>query len=194
MGQLTRRRCKATNRLGEPCGVAPIPGGDVCPYHGGNAPQVRQAAQRKLLRAADYAIDYLLSILEPRPPCPECGRSDADKDPTVVRACQLVLDRSGFHPTLAIQAAPRPEPSLWARWLTEEQLSLIGGCIEDAKRRMADGYAPTPELRLTASDTVDAVLAEDADDSQDASQPDESHEAPEASPAGLVDPATGPDA
>ena len=159
------RRCSAHNRLGEPCGVTPIPGGSQCRFHGGNAPQVREAAQRRLLRAADYAIDYLLSLLEPRPPCPECGRSDADRDPTVVRACQLVLDRSGFHPTLAIQAAPRPEPSPWARWLTEEQLSLIGGCIEDAKRRMSEGYAPTPVLRLTGSDAVDAVLVEDEDNS-----------------------------
>ena len=165
------RQCSAHNRLGEQCGVAAIPGGSVCRFHGGSLPGVREAAQRKLLAAADYAIEYLFQMLTPRAPCPECGRSDADKDPTVVRACQLVLDRSGFHPTLAIQAAPRPEPSPWARWLTEEQLRQIAVWVDDAKRRMSEGHAPTPVLRLTASDAVDAVLVEDDDsqpDSQDA--------------------------
>lgn len=169
-------RCTATNRLGDPCRYPAIRGGKVCPYHGGNAPQVREAAQRKLLAAADYAIEYLFNLLTPRPPCPECGRSDADKDPTVVRACQLVLDRSGFHPTLAIQAAPRPEPSPWARWLTEEQLRQIAVWVDDAKRRMADGYAPTPVLRLTGSDTVDAVLVEDEDNTD--ATPDTPDEGP----------------
>lgn len=42
------RRCAATNRRGEPCRKPPIPGGRVCAAHGGNAPQVRAAAERRI--------------------------------------------------------------------------------------------------------------------------------------------------
>ena len=55
-----------------------------------------------------------------RPPCEHCGRSDADRDPVVVRAYQLVLDRSGFHPTLTLEQAA-PAHNVYAD-LTEDQL------------------------------------------------------------------------
>lgn len=45
---VTRRRCTATNRSGERCGRAPIPGGTVCRVHGGAAPAVKAAAERRL--------------------------------------------------------------------------------------------------------------------------------------------------
>lgn len=44
----TRRQCTATNRSGERCGRAPIPGGTVCRVHGGAAPRVKAAAERRL--------------------------------------------------------------------------------------------------------------------------------------------------
>lgn len=46
------RRCNGTNRRGEPCRKPPIPGGTVCSAHGGSAPQVRAAAERRLARKA----------------------------------------------------------------------------------------------------------------------------------------------
>lgn len=43
------RRCSArSKRSGEGCKRAPIAGGTVCTMHGGAAPQVRAAAQRRL--------------------------------------------------------------------------------------------------------------------------------------------------
>lgn len=41
-------RCTATNRQGEPCKAAARPGMTVCWSHGGNAPQVVEAADRRL--------------------------------------------------------------------------------------------------------------------------------------------------
>jgi hypothetical protein len=41
-------RCKATNSAGDPCEAYSILGGEVCVAHGGAAPQVRQAAKRRL--------------------------------------------------------------------------------------------------------------------------------------------------
>jgi len=106
---LGERRCAATNRAGERCRRAPILGGTVCSMHGGNAPQVKEAAMRTLLAARDRAAAYLFRVLEPHPPCPHCGRSDADRDPVVVRAAQIVLDRTGLGPSakLTIEEKPR---------------------------------------------------------------------------------------
>jgi hypothetical protein len=42
-------RCKATSRSGNRCKRRPIPGGTVCAMHGGKAPQVRAAAEQRLL-------------------------------------------------------------------------------------------------------------------------------------------------
>lgn len=43
-----RRVCTAHTSGGRPCRKPPIQGGDVCATHGGSAPQVRAAAQRRL--------------------------------------------------------------------------------------------------------------------------------------------------
>jgi hypothetical protein len=134
------RQCTATNRAGERCQRQPIPGGHVCVMHGGAIPQVQRSARMRLLEGADLAIDYLLKLLEPRTPCVHCGRSDADRDPVVVRACQLVLDRSGFHPTLTIQQE-QPPPDRYAGLsddaLVEEIQQLLDAAIEqrDLHRR-----------------------------------------------------------
>lgn len=46
------RRCTATNRRGEQCGRAPAKGALVCRLHGGAAPQVKAAAERRVAHAA----------------------------------------------------------------------------------------------------------------------------------------------
>lgn len=105
------RRCTATSKQsGERCKRAPIVGGFVCDIHGGGTPAVKKSARERLLAMVDPALDALLRALQTGPPCEHCGRSDADRDPVVLRAAQLVLDRAGYHPTLAIQQAPERNP------------------------------------------------------------------------------------
>lgn len=105
------RQCTATSKQsGERCKRAPIVGGFVCSIHGGSIPAVKKSARERLLAMVDPALDALLRALQAGPPCKHCGRSDSDKDPVVIRAAQMVLDRSGYHPTLAIQQAPEPNP------------------------------------------------------------------------------------
>lgn len=48
-------RCTGHNSRGLPCGNRPIRGGSVCSTHGGSAPQVRDAAERRQLEAAAEA-------------------------------------------------------------------------------------------------------------------------------------------
>lgn len=96
LAELVPRRCSGTNREDGQCGRPSIPGGTVCTNHGGKAPQTREAARRRLLAGADLAIDHLLGMLEPRPPCETCGRSDADRDPVrgvnyYCRAADLIV-------------------------------------------------------------------------------------------------------
>ncbi|WP_426566397.1 HGGxSTG domain-containing protein [Angustibacter sp. McL0619] len=44
-------RCTAHTRTGRPCKARPVTGATVCRMHGGSAPQVRAAAQRRLQEA-----------------------------------------------------------------------------------------------------------------------------------------------
>ncbi len=52
-------RCKAHRKTGAQCGNRPIPGGVVCRYHGGSAPQVKAAAEKRLADLKPAAIGYL---------------------------------------------------------------------------------------------------------------------------------------
>jgi hypothetical protein len=145
------RRCTATNRAGERCWRQPIPGGYVCVNHGGRAPQVKQSAKARLLAGADLAIDYLVGLLTPRPPCPACGRSDADRDPVVVKACQIVLDRSGFHPTLAVEHVEAPDP--YADLTMDEMIERLETMLEQM-RAMRDA----DRARMLEREQEQAVL------------------------------------
>lgn len=43
--------CHAKTKAGNPCRQRPVPGAAVCRFHGGGAPQVRAAGQRRLMAA-----------------------------------------------------------------------------------------------------------------------------------------------
>lgn len=57
-------RCTATNRQGDQCRQAAVPGATVCHYHGGAAPQVRAAADRRIAhtRASEIVRTLGLSV------------------------------------------------------------------------------------------------------------------------------------
>src|SRR5438046_1115634 len=63
------RRCTALRTNGEPCSRWAIKGGNVCPFHGGSAPQVRAAARRRLQneQLTSKVVD-LLDELDPDDP------------------------------------------------------------------------------------------------------------------------------
>ncbi len=50
-----RDRCTAHRHDGQPCGAPAVPGTLVCRRHGGSAPQVRLAAERRLLEDRLFA-------------------------------------------------------------------------------------------------------------------------------------------
>lgn len=151
------RQCTATSKQsGERCKRAPIVGGFVCSHHGGEIPAVRKSARERLLALVDPALDALLRALQTGPPCEHCGRSDADRDPVVLRAAQLVLDRSGYHPTLAIQQTPEANPY---ENHTAAELADRAEVIAIECRRVAD--EGTARLLPEATDAVEGFLVPD---------------------------------
>ena len=129
------RRCTAMNRKGERCNRAPIRGGWVCSFHGGNAPGVRRLAEQRMFSFVEPSMDNVIRILTNHgPPCGHCGRIDAD-DPTVLRACQMVLDRAGLGPTAKIEVE-QVSDTAWMQYLEENEVEQIIKLMETAKTRI----------------------------------------------------------
>jgi hypothetical protein len=103
------------------------------------------------------ALEVLYRATRNAPPCPVCGRSDADRDPTAVKAAGMILDRTGFHPTLTVQQQPVEAPAYLA-WLPADRLAQIGEWITEAKVAMVRGE-PLPD-ELVPDKYADAVLVE----------------------------------
>lgn len=83
----TRRRCRATTRQGPQCTNPPVNGAVVCRMHGGSAPQVQNAARRRLLAAADPAAAKLVELV------------NSDDEAVALRAATALLDRAGNGPS-----------------------------------------------------------------------------------------------
>lgn len=82
----TRRQCTATSRTtGNRCGQRPIPGGTVCRYHGGAAPQVQRSARGRLAELVMPAIETL-----------NHERENAKRSADRQRAANSILDRAGI--------------------------------------------------------------------------------------------------
>jgi hypothetical protein len=74
--------CQAHTSSGRPCKKYAIVGGFVCATHGGSAPQVRAAANRRLLALAPRAVQVLADLME-----------QAESEPVRARAAIDLLDR-----------------------------------------------------------------------------------------------------
>jgi hypothetical protein len=108
------KKCSAkSSRTGEPCKKYAIVGGSVCDTHGGRAPQVREAARRRIEAMVPDALDgieLLAGITGP----------GSQKDEVRLRALQDILDRAG------LKGADKLEVS--EQQLSNEQLDdLIAG-------------------------------------------------------------------
>lgn len=86
--------CTATNRQGERCGKEAIPGGTVCRFHGGAAPQVRARAVERIKEARDLALDRLIESLQPDPEYPLDPRVLADITDKFTRQVELLEGRA----------------------------------------------------------------------------------------------------
>ena len=79
-------QCTARSKnSGEQCRRWAIVGGNVCIMHGGRAPQVRAAAQLRILGMVSPALHALSKLIE-----------SADSDSVKLSAVKDVLDRAGL--------------------------------------------------------------------------------------------------
>lgn len=90
-------KCAAHNRFGQPCKNAPIGGGSVCRSHGGSAPQVRRAAEERLLVNVDVLMQELLRIAL-------CAESEAVR----LAAVRDALDRAGVGRNREVDVVVKP--------------------------------------------------------------------------------------
>lgn len=85
-----RQRCTAHISDGSrQCERWAINGGLVCATHGGRAPQVKKSAKERLAELIDPALEGLYKALK------------SDDLGSIVKASQIVLDRTGFYPPKA---------------------------------------------------------------------------------------------
>lgn len=91
--KVEKATCSATSKqTGKRCGRYPIPGGKVCKFHGGAAPQVIAKAKDRLAALVDPAITELTRLM-----------SDSDIDAIRLAVARDILDRTGHKPTDKIE-------------------------------------------------------------------------------------------
>jgi hypothetical protein len=157
------RMCGASNRDGTACRRAPIRGGNRCTMHGGNSPLARMKAAETLAAAAWPAAEVLFEIIErwKEQTCPTCGLPKSDPTP-VIRAAQVVLDRTGHHPSLSVHVNPQPQIPEYMAWVLSPQLEQVDVWLREAQQRMKDGLPPEDRQYLAdvRGEVVEAELAE----------------------------------
>lgn len=123
-------RCRAQSKTtGEQCGQPAIRGGAVCRYHGGGAPQVKEAARIRLLMAADLAAGELVRQMMGK------GKKLTDADRRA--AAIAILDRAGLKPTEKVElTGPQGGPiELDLTIYTTEELELFDLMTKKAAER-----------------------------------------------------------
>lgn len=151
--------CGAMTRNGWPCLRPTAPGFTRCNLHGGHTPGARQAAAETLARAALPSAEALFDVVDAyhRTRCPTCGQPSNDPSP-VIRAAQIILDRTGFGPNATVTLGPSSSPfAAYAAWIPQERLETLAAWIAEAKQAMAAGE-PKPTLRLPAADGTDDAI------------------------------------
>ena len=130
------RRCTANSRqTGKRCKNASIPGGRVCRFHGGAAPQTQRAAANRFAHLVDPAIDQLAKALR------------SENASVAVTAARDILDRNGLK-----RISSPPE----TRALDLQKLSTDELVVLDAITRKARGQ---PIMELAAARLVIRELA-----------------------------------
>lgn len=97
-------RCRAkSSRTGEACRNYAIVGGKVCHFHGGAAPQVKEAARRRIESMVPDALQGIAMLAGMPHLDPDTGEvihiPGSMKDEVRLRALQDILDRAGLKGT-----------------------------------------------------------------------------------------------
>ena len=140
------RRCTAhSSQTGERCKKSAMLGQTVCRKHGGASPQAKKAARERLNDLVDPAIASLKRVLERAIETEDYG--------AVVRAANSILDRTGYHPSRAIEmSGPDGGPIQNEDLLPVESLSFA--CRRLILAEVEEGFTLSPELERKLLDEI----------------------------------------
>jgi hypothetical protein len=133
------RLCLGDPDTGAACSRIAMPGTTLCSMHGGTTKAMQNAARMRLL----YLVEPALRVLNK-------AMAGADQN-LAVKAAQIILDRSGFHPhaTLEIEEKPVDLSNLTTEQLKRRASRLINALEESAQDQME---ALEPEISETVID------------------------------------------
>lgn len=135
-------RCTARRQDGQPCKAMAARGANVCRVHGGSAPQVRNAAKRRLEQAADVLVQRLLGFA-----------IDGDvPDAVALAAIRDALDRAGLSAKTQVEVEVGVRPF-------EKAFDGMAR-ISRAESRRRRGLPDTPALAPATAEIVDAEIVE----------------------------------
>jgi hypothetical protein len=133
-------QCTAHAKSGGQCKNGSIPGGFVCRFHGGGAPQVKQKARERLAALVDPSITKLSKLLR------------AKNDMVAIRAVENVLDRNGYKPLQQVQEVPYDHTEIEALSnLTDDELAQYISLRRKVTQPSSGGG--TPETPSAESDS-----------------------------------------
>ena len=92
-------RCSAHRKNGNQCASYAMVGGSVCRVHGGSAPQVREAARRRIIALVPKALFTMSEMLS------------AESEAVRVRAATDILDRAGLKASEQLTIIPQSAPN-----------------------------------------------------------------------------------
>ena len=118
----------------------------MCSMHGGKAPQVRETARERLAALAEPAIDALKRALE------------AEDINAMIRAAQLILDRTGFGPTKTI-TGENGEPLKFTMDLGDSPITCIRRIIVGPVDRYLP-WVPADRIAVMREWMAEAMTAE----------------------------------
>lgn len=122
---LDNTQCTATSKTsGLQCGQPAIPGGTVCIYHGGGAPQVRSKAAERLGTAIDMALERIIEKVQPM------TLGSTDPQPELRDLVTLVDKFIGKYQLLTGEATSRDEQTRTARVELSAQLAHLGPRVQ----------------------------------------------------------------
>lgn len=165
------RQCTATNRSGERCGRASIVGGFVCNQHGGDAPQTREAAKKRILAMAIRGLDDYEVIRETwyATKCPTCKRPTGDPWPIITVNKELTKNAGLAESTKIELTTPSNSFANLSDDEMTEKLELMQEKIADQLRMLRLRQQRDDEQPVLEGDTAVFVL----DDAPEAEEPND---------------------
>jgi hypothetical protein len=126
---------------GDPCNRGCAPGMTRCNLHGGNNPAAKIKAEQMLAQARLPACEALFDIIDmwERTTCAACGFPSGDVGmlKTIIRAAQVILDRSGMGPRATVEMVHQTDGDLDLEMLTEPEMEELDGLLTQVKELKA---------------------------------------------------------